>query len=253
MSEWPEEAVEMVQAVADTKLLQSQRYAEWMLKGPVLEDGIAGASSAQDEIGHVRQLFRLLGEQGRDGDWLEGDRDAEEFANCAALDSELDDWVRFVVTMNMTERASWFLLDAVVHDDFSGLGERIGQDEYFHLEHLDGRLETLAEERPDDVAAAFEESLPAVLAYLGPEAYDAESDPLVAADFTDRSVATLRASFREHYESVFEGTDVSVDADWSHPDADEWDETRRRVDGGGPAEETIRSLSGVENAEYAVQ
>ena len=70
---WPEAAVDYVQAIADTKLLLGQRYGEWMLKGPNLEDDISGASNAQDEIGQVRQLFRLLKRQGVDDEWPESE------------------------------------------------------------------------------------------------------------------------------------------------------------------------------------
>ncbi|SFR63927.1 Phenylacetic acid catabolic protein [Halogeometricum limi] len=253
MSEWSAEAVDYVQSVADTKLVLSQRYAQWMLSGPVLEDDIAGASAAQDELGHVRQLFRLLGQQGRENDWLEGDRSATEFANAASVDDNPESWVEFVVTMGLTERAAWYLIDAIVHDDFEGLGTRIGQDEFFHLEFLDGRLETLGDEQTDAVVAALESTLPAILAFLGPAAYDDDADPLLESGFTDRSAAALRTAFRARYEEIFAGTDVDVDAldvDWDAPSLDEWNESRRRTDEGSISDADVESLSGVQNAEF---
>lgn len=253
MSDWPDAAVDYVQAVADTKLVLSQRYAEWMLSGPVLEDDIAGASAAQDELGHVRQLFRLLGQQGRDDEWLEGDRPASAFANAASIDENPSSWPAFVVAVGLTERAAWYLIDAVDHEDFDGLGTRIGQDEFFHLEFLDGRLETLSGERTDDVVDALEAVLPSVLAFLGPAAYDDETDPLVDGGFTDRSAATLREAFRARYEEVFEGTGIDLDAldvDWDAPGVDEWDAVRRRTGDGTISEADVESLSGVRNAEY---
>ena len=251
---WPEEAVALVQAVADTKLLLSQRYAEWMLAGPALEDDIAGASAAQDEIGHVRQLFRLLAAQGRDQDWLEGDREPGAFANVASLDEKPGFWIELIAAADAAERAAWFLLDAIVHEDFDGLGTRIGQDEYFHLEHLDGRVETLAEEHPAELESALEAALPPALALLGPEAWDDDADPLVAAGFTDRSVSDMRTAFRRTYEDLLEGSDVSLDGvDWDAPDADDWDAERRRVDGGGIDEGTLASLRGTANQEFAIE
>lgn len=252
---WPEEAVDYVQAVADTKLLLSQRYAQWMLSGPVLEDDIAGASAAQDELGHVRQLFRLLGQQGRDDDWLEGDRSPAEFANAPSLDENPDSWPAFVVTMGLTERATWYLIDAIDHEDFEGLGTRIGQDEFFHLEFLDGRLETLADDDTDAVVAALEAALPAVLAYLGPPTHDEETDPLVEAGFVDRSPAALREAFRARYGELLEGTPIDLDdldVDWDAPAPEEWDRARRRTDDGAIPEADVESLSGVRNAEFAV-
>ncbi|MBV0925966.1 phenylacetate-CoA oxygenase subunit PaaI [Halomicroarcula limicola] len=249
---WSDDAVEYVQAIADTKLILSHRYTEWMLSGPVLEDDIAGASAAQDEIGHVRQLFEKLSSHGRALPWLQGDRSPEEFANAACLDEEFDSWVEFVTVADLTERAAWYLIDSIVHEDFDGLGERIGQDEYFHLEHLDGSLERHAEENAEAVEAALEAAVPGVLAFIGPAALDADSDPLVQSGFTDRSAADVRDGFKAQYDSMFEGTDVDISvADWEAPDADEWDSTRRRVGEGHIRSELIDALTGVKNAEFA--
>lgn len=251
---WPDEAVEFVQAIADTKLVLSHRYAEWMLAGPTLEDDIAGASAAQDEIGHVRQLFRLLDAQGRDRDRLEGEREPAEFCNAATLDSPPGDWLSFVAATAPTDRAAWYLLDAVVHEDFSGLIERIGGDEYFHLEYHDARLETVADDRPDALEAGLERELPRVLAFLGPATYDEATDPLLGVGFTDRPIVDVRESFREHYESLFADTGVSLDGvDWDAPDPDAWDETRRRVGDGTIDAAAVESLRGTKNKEFAAE
>lgn len=251
---WPAEAVDLVQAIADTKLLLSQRYAEWMLAGPALEDDIAGASTAQDEIGHVRQLFRLLAQQGREEDWLEGDREPDAFANVSSLDEKPATWIDLVAAADAAERAAWYLLDAIAHDDVDSLATRIGQDEYFHLEHLDGRLETLAADHPEALTAALESGLPPALALLGPEDHDDEADPLVSSGFTDRSVADMRAAFRRTYEDLLDGTDVSLaGVDWDAPDAAAWDAARRRVDGGGIDRGTLESLRGTANAEFRIE
>lgn len=250
--DWNDDAIEYVQAIADTKLILSHRYSEWMLSGPALEDDIAGASAAQDEIGHVRQLFEKLSANGRDLEWLQGDRDPAAFSNAACLDAAPDTWTEFVTVADLTERAAWYLLDSIAHEDFDGLGQRIGQDEYFHLEHLDARLSHQAEENPEAVEAAFVEAAPAALALLGPATHDADADPLVQSGFTDRSIADIRAGFKQHYESLFEGTDVDVSAvDWDAPDEASWDETRRRIGDGHVDPAVVDALGGVKNAEYA--
>ena len=251
---WPAEAIDLVQAIADTKLLLSQRYAEWMLAGPALEDDIAGASAAQDELGHVRQLFRLLTAQGREKDWLEGDREPEEFANVATLDSKPDSWIELIAAADAAERAAWYLLDAITHEDFDGLATRIGQDEYFHLEHLDGRIETLSDEHPEALEDALEAAIPPTLALLGPASFDDDSDPLVRAGFTDRSAAEMREAFRATCEDLVAGSDVSLDGvDWDVPAEDEWDAERRRVGGRGIDRETLDSLRGTANAEFVIE
>ena len=46
--------------LADDELIMGHRNSEWTGIGPVLEEDIAFASMAQDEIGHAYAYFRLL-------------------------------------------------------------------------------------------------------------------------------------------------------------------------------------------------
>ncbi|WP_135822273.1 Phenylacetic acid catabolic protein [Halostella litorea] len=252
MSDWPDAAVDYVQAIADTKLVIGHRCAQWSLAGPSLEDDIGGSSAAQEEVGHVRQLFRKLEDQGRDGDWLRGAREPEEFNNASALDRIDGEWADFVATIAPADRAAWYLLDAIDSDGMDGMITKIGEDEYFHLEYHDARLETLAAEQPDELQATLEETIPAALAFIGPESYDDESDPLVESGFTSVSAADVRERFADHYRDLFADTDVSLSGvDWDAPDADEWDETRRRVGSGGVDEEDLVQIRGERNAMFA--
>ncbi|WP_144926291.1 Phenylacetic acid catabolic protein [Halorubrum salsamenti] len=253
MSDWPDPAVDYVQAITDTKILLGQRYAQWSLAGPSLEDDIGGASAAQEEIGHVRQLVRELEGQGRDADWLNGDRDPEEFANASSLDRIDGEWPEYLASIAPADRAAWYMLDAIDRDDLDGLITKIGEDEYFHLEYHDARLETLAAEYPERIQATLEETLPQALALIGPAAHDESADPVYDTGFTDRSTAELREAFADHYRELFADTDVSLEAvDWDAPPIEEWDETRRRADGGAVSEEDVTQISGKQNELFAM-
>ncbi|MFB6362144.1 MAG: Phenylacetic acid catabolic protein [Halobacteriales archaeon] len=252
--EWPEPAVDFVQAIADTKLVLSHRYAQWSLAGPSLEDDIGGASAAQEEIGHARQLFRLLEQQGRDGDWLRGDREPEEFANAASLDHVGDDWVSFIGSVGPADRAAWYLLDAIDHEDFGGLVTKMGEDEYFHLEYHDARLETLAAEQTEAIQSVLETAIPAALALIGPGSRSEDADPVYASGFTTRSVAELRDAFAEHYRDLVADTPISGDDfDWEAPSVDGWDDTRRRADPGGLDQADLEMLRGSASQEFVVE
>ncbi|ADB62993.1 phenylacetic acid catabolic family protein (plasmid) [Haloterrigena turkmenica DSM 5511] len=254
MSEdWSEAAVDYVQAIYDTKLLLGHRYAQWSLSGPSLEDDIGGASAAQEEIGHVRQLARELEEQGRDADWLSGHRDPDEFANAACLDRIDGEWTTYMASIAPADRAAWYLIDAIGRDDLSGLITKMGEDEYFHLEYHDARLETLAAEDPETVQQTLETTLPQTLALIGPAAYDEDEDPLYQTGFTDRPIAEIRESFAQHYRDLFAGTDVSLEGvDWDAPALEEWDETRRRVDTGSISDTDVEQLRGEANELFAM-
>lgn len=251
---WPGEAVDYVQAIADTKLLLGFRYAERMTSGQSIEDDVANMNLAQEEFGHVRQLYELLSRQGRDREWLEHDRDPGMYANAAPLDEPIADWTSFVVTTGVIDRAAWLSVDAIVHPDMDGIREKIAQEETYHLERADAWLEQLADREPETVESALVETLPGVLAFLGPAAFDAETDPLVAEEFTDTSVAERRDKLLGHYRALLEPTEVSVDAaDLTGPDRAEWDAIRRRVTGGSLPTATVEMLQGTPNRQFAVE
>lgn len=253
MNDWPDSAVDYVQAVTDTKLVLGHRNAQWSLAGPSLEDDIGGASAAQEEIGHFRQLVRELENQGRETEWLNGKRDAEEFNNAACLDRIDSEWPAYVASIAPADRAAWYMIDAIDREGLQGLITKMGEDEYFHLEYHDARLETLAEEDPETIQATLETTLPQALAFIGPEAYDEKEDPLFTAGFTDRSIAELREAFAEHYRELFADSDVSLEGvDWNSPDPMEWDEVRRRVGSGSISETDVRQLRGTENELFAM-
>lgn len=249
---WSKNAVDYVQAIADTKLVLSHRYADQGFLGPNLADNIALFSLTQDEYGHVRQLFLKLQEQGRDDAWLHRDRDADEFHNAASVDEPAPDWLRFEVQVGLTDRAALLMLDAIDHEDFAGLTDKISEEEYSHVDFHDGWLEHLATTQPNEFQAALDETLPDVLAFIGPAAYDEETDPLYTSGFTDRTVRELREAFLELCEDITDSTNVTI-PDVAPIDLANWDSERRRTDDGMIDRETIDSLQARNNQEFAMR
>lgn len=250
--DWTPEAVDFVQAVADTKLMLSHWYADQAFLGPNIADNTALFSMTQDEYGHVRQFFMLLEQHGRDGDYLQGERDSEAFYNAATTDDPAGSWVEFAVKFGLTDRAALLLLDAIDHEDFAGLTDKVSEEEYSHTDFHDGWLEHLADTEPEAFQAALDDALPDVLAFVGPAAYDEDTDPLYAAGFTDRPVTELRATLLGHVESLTSGTDVTVGRSPAVELA-EWDEQRRRIVDGAISAAVLESLRGTTNKEFAAE
>jgi 1,2-phenylacetyl-CoA epoxidase catalytic subunit len=82
----------LVGSLADNKAALGQRYGEWAVSAPTLESAVAAAAMAQDELGHARSTYPVLGQLGveSDSEHRGGDR------RLALLDSELPDWTAFV-------------------------------------------------------------------------------------------------------------------------------------------------------------
>ena len=69
-----EQAQRLLLAIADDELVLGWRDSEWTGIAPVLEEDVAFSSIAQNEIGHARAIYQLLGSD--DADALAFDRDA---------------------------------------------------------------------------------------------------------------------------------------------------------------------------------
>lgn len=84
-------------ALADDALVAAQRLAEWCSRGPELEEDIALANIALDQLGTARLLLTRAGEPaGRDEDDLAFLRTDREFRNCLLVELPNGD---FAVTM----------------------------------------------------------------------------------------------------------------------------------------------------------
>lgn len=251
-ADWSPEAVDFVQSLADTKLLLSHWYADQAFLGPNIGDNIALFSMTQDEYGQVRQFYLQLDRQGRDEDWLRSERDTRDFSNAATTDGPAADWAEFEVKFGLTDRAALLLLDAIDHEDFTGLTDKMAEEEYSHTDFHDGWLEYLAHEDPAAFQAALEDHFEDVLAFIGPAAYDEDTDPLYTSGFTDRSVAELRGAFLDYLDDITEGSDVVVPEPAEVP-LESWDEERRRVAAGSIEGSVLESIRGTENLEYAAE
>ena len=254
MSDWSEDAVDYLQAIADTKLVLGHRYAERLASGQSIEDDVANMNVAQEEFGHVRQLFSVLEEQGRSREWLERDRDAGMYASATVLEEIDPDWTAFIVRTGMADRAAWLLLDAIEAPELEGIQEKIAQEESFHLERADGWFEHLLEREPENVQAVLEEAIPEVLGFIGPATYDESSDPLYGDGFTDTPISEVREQFLNHYRALCADSDVEFDSVATNaPDPAAWDEVRRREHSGSLSPDTVSIIQGTPNREFAAE
>src|SRR5215207_1169244 len=86
-------------ALGDDALIAAQRLGEWCSRAPELEEDVALANIALDQLGAARLLLTYAGElegDGRDEDALAYLRDDREFRNCLLVELPNGD---FAVTM----------------------------------------------------------------------------------------------------------------------------------------------------------
>lgn len=218
-------------AMADDEFVIGYWDSEWTGIAPLLEEDVAMSSIAQDEIGHARALYTMLGElTGRDPDALAYDRPPEAFRHCRLVDHPRTDWAFTIARRFLYETADAVRLVALADSTFvplAGLIAKIRREETYHLAHAEGWLRRLAQARPEGRTRLL-----AALRILAPDAATVftplPGEPeLVAAGTLGRPNAALADEWRLGLEPLFRELQLPV------PDAAADPATGRTVHGDG--------------------
>ncbi|MFQ5948754.1 MAG: 1,2-phenylacetyl-CoA epoxidase subunit PaaC [Acidimicrobiia bacterium] len=205
-------AREALLALADDELLMGHRHSEWLGVAPFLEEDLAFASIAQDELGHARGLYRILVEEG-DVDELAFRRQPQEY-RCAWL-TELPGrpWEQALVRHVLYDSAEEVRWRALLESSLPGLGElarkALAEEEY-HRRHgvpLLQRMIIGTNDSRSRVGGQLDELLPLARALFEPtEGEDqAVADGVVAAPMQE-----LEAEWRQGLEQVLEAVGAEL-------------------------------------------
>ncbi|MER6753496.1 1,2-phenylacetyl-CoA epoxidase subunit PaaC [Micromonospora echinofusca] len=179
-------------ALGDDALVAAQRLAEWTTRAPEMEEDIALANIALDQLGAARLLLSYAGEvegAGRDEDALAFLRDDREFRNCLLVELPNGD---FAVTMaKLLFLAAYQLplytaLAGCADERLAAIGAKARKESAYHLDHASTwvrRLGDGTEESHRRMQAAVDQVWPYVHELFA-------SDPAAPVD-----PATLRADF----------------------------------------------------------
>jgi ring-1,2-phenylacetyl-CoA epoxidase subunit PaaC len=241
----------LILSLADSKRVQGLRFSDRMLGAPTLEAGIAASSMAQDEWGHARLTYALLGEFGDDPKGLEHSRAAAEYQSHPALDAEFGSWSDFIACMLLVDTALATQYGALVGSRYTPVQNRVQKmldEERFHFQYAAGWTRKIAAvaELKDELAASMTKYLPAALQWLGDDSAPGLRR-LVEEGLVTGDASALRAKFLAKVGPVLadaglaEGLGLSRDGDaWTYGGSlswDGWDETTRRS--GGALDETV--------------
>ena len=134
-------------ALADDELILAHRLAEWTGHAPLLEEDIALANMAQDELGHATvwlELRRAL--DGSDPDQLAFFRDSSEFRNAELLELPKGDWAFTMLRQYLFDMYEGLWLQAAQSSTYQPLAEaaaKIIREERFHIQHTHVWVERL--------------------------------------------------------------------------------------------------------------
>jgi ring-1,2-phenylacetyl-CoA epoxidase subunit PaaC len=183
-------------AIADTKLVLGNWYAECVMNGRSLPDFAAMLGMCTANYGHTRALYQYLAAHGRDYAHLERGRGADGLRSMNLLDEAPAGWEDFIVSIWLAELATWMLISGYLkHADraVAGIAKKIGEEAYFHLKFAHGWMRIIGESKDETerFVAAFAKRYPIALQWFG----DGESDPVHAAGLRDVPLAKLREAF----------------------------------------------------------
>ena len=251
---------DLILALADSKRVLGLRYSDRMLGSPTLEAGIAASSMAQDEWGHARLTYALLGDLGDDPKALEHERAAAEYRSLDALDAGLAEWNEMTAAALLVDTALSVQYAALVDSRYVPVHNRVQKlldEEKFHFQYGAGwarRIAAVTELRAG-FQAALQRFLAPALRWLGRD--DAPGmQRLVEEGIVRWEPSALRARYLAKVAPVLdeigmaEALGVIRDGgEWTctvRPDWSGWDDATRRA-GGSLDEETASRARGDKN------
>lgn len=138
-----ENLAEYLIALGDDELILGHRNSEWCGHAPILEEDIALANIALDEIGHARLWYQaaaeLLGEDSeRYPDGLVFQRDHSEFKSMQIVQLANEDWALTIMRQYLIDSLETIRLAEMKKSKYKPIADisnKILIEEFYHLRH----------------------------------------------------------------------------------------------------------------------
>jgi ring-1,2-phenylacetyl-CoA epoxidase subunit PaaC len=131
---------DLLYRLADDELVIGHRMSEWTGLGPFLEEDIAFASIAQDEVGHAQAIYSMLHELLGEAtpDVLAFQRNPEQFHSTLFVEQPNGDYAFSLIRHFLYDFAEDVRLEALVKSKFAPLAElavKLSREERYHQLH----------------------------------------------------------------------------------------------------------------------
>ena len=169
------ERAQLLLPLADDELVVGWRNSEWTGIAPLLEEDVAFSSIAQNEIGHARALYELVGEElATTADELAYDRPPAEYRCAPLVQLRRMDWAATIARHVLYETADAIRIEALTASDdpvVAGIAGRIEREEAYHRMHAEMWLARLlaSTEGRERLDAALDELWPYGLGVVADE------------------------------------------------------------------------------------
>ena len=130
---------EFVLTLADDELVLGHRDSEWCAFAPLIEEDVAFASIAQDEIAHAAMLYGILQELGGpEPDAVAFGRAPDAMRNAVLLERPNGDWAFSITRHFVYDIADDLRTEQLLHSKepvLRSVAVRVRREERYHLEH----------------------------------------------------------------------------------------------------------------------
>ena len=126
-------------ALADDELILAHRDSEWTGHAPILEEDIAFANIAQDEMGHARSWLEVRQAlTGETPDELAFFREADDFRNVPLVALPRGDWAFSMLRQYLFDSYELVSLAELVNSEYRPVAEvaqKLRPEELYHYRH----------------------------------------------------------------------------------------------------------------------
>jgi ring-1,2-phenylacetyl-CoA epoxidase subunit PaaC len=132
-----------IRTLADNALILGHRNSEWCGHAPILEEDIAFANLALDEIGHAQVFYRLYAELlGEDietyPDMMVYHRPLAEWRNASLFERPKGDWAFTVLRQFLYDSVETIRLNKLAQSNYQPLADatkKLALEKIYHLRH----------------------------------------------------------------------------------------------------------------------
>lgn len=207
--------------LADDRLILGHRLSEWCGHGPILEEDIALANVALDNIGHAAALYEYAAEiegKGRHRDDIVYFRNDVEYKNLKITELPKGDFGFTIARQFLFSSFSYFLYEALknaVDEQFAGMVNKHLKEIKYHLRHSREWVLRLGD-GTDESHRRLQDAFDELWTYTGEMFFMDEVDQVMR----DVSIGADLTSFKEEWKKLV--TDVLKEATLDVPDFDQY-------------------------------
>lgn len=185
--------------LGDDALMLAQRLGHWISRAPEMEEDVALANIAQDQLGHARFLLSYAGTAwDKTEDELAYFRDEREFYSCRLVEQENGDFGQTIARQLIFAVYEYELFSRLTQskdETLASVAAKAVKEVMYHLDHA--AQWTL---RLGDGTEESHRRMQEGLYYMWPYVNELFQDDDLVRDLSERGIAVLPSSLREAFD-----------------------------------------------------